>query len=66
MNAEECFQMWKLKLEKLLLILMSVSEKIVLNSAQGRHSEFEPRKAQYSTPNFLTDCFLKEHMKPKI
>ena len=25
---------------------------------QGRHGEFEPGKAQYSTPNFLTVFFL--------
>ena len=27
---------------------------------QGRYSEFEPGKAQYSTPILLTSCFLQE------
>ena len=26
--------------------------------SQGRHGEFEPGKAQYSTTIFLTGCFL--------
>ena len=26
--------------------------------SQGRHGEFDPGKAQYSTPIFLTSCFL--------
>ena len=32
---------------------------------QGRHGhgEFEPGKAQYSTPKFLTGCFLYEHIE---
>ena len=30
---------------------------------QGHHGEFEPGKAQYSTPNFLTGCFLKQHIE---
>ena len=30
------------------------------NLSKGRHGEFEPGKAQYSTPKFLTSCFLYE------
>ena len=29
-----------------------------LEYIQGRHGKFEPGKALYSTPNFLTGCFL--------
>ena len=33
---------------------------------QGRHGEFEPGKAQYSTPNFFDRLFLiKEYSNPK-
>ena len=30
---------------------------------QGRHGKFEPGKAQYSTPIFLTGCFLLERIE---
>ena len=30
---------------------------------QGRHGEFEPGKAQYSTPNFLTGCYLYYNLR---
>ena len=33
---------------------------------QGSHSEFEPGRVQYSTPNFLTSCFLQERIETKI
>ena len=30
---------------------------------QRRHGEFEPDKAQYSTPNFFDRLFLKGHIE---
>ena len=30
---------------------------------QARHGEFEPGKAQYSTPNFFDRLFLKERIE---
>ena len=33
---------------------------------QGRHGEFEPGKAQYSTPIFFDQLFLIRVLKPKI
>ena len=30
----------------------------VRRGTQGRHGEFEPDKAQYSTPNFFDQLFL--------
>ena len=35
----------------------------VRSIVQGRHGEFELGKAQYSTPNFLTSCFLQERIE---
>ena len=32
--------------------------RMVITLIQGCHGEFEPGKAQYSTPIFLTGCFL--------
>ena len=29
-----------------------------ISKLQGHHGEFEPGRVQYSTPNFLTSCFL--------
>ena len=35
----------------------------MIKAVQGRHGEFEPGKAQYSTPNFFDRFFLYEHIE---
>ena len=40
------------------IYFVAFSEYLNFYNYQGRHSEFEPDKAQYSTPIFLTGCFL--------
>ena len=37
-----------------------------LGQAQRRHGKFDPGKAQYSIPNFLTSCSYKSVLKLKI
>ena len=41
-----------------LLIIYNKFLAFSLSLTQGRHSEFEPGKAQYSTPNFFDQLFL--------
>ena len=41
-----------------LLIIYNTFLAFSLSLTQGRHSEFEPGKAQYSTPNLFDQSFL--------
>ena len=42
-----------------------VSSCSCMNTIQGRHGEFEPGKAQYSSPNFFDWFLIRAYKTPK-